>query len=429
MFDKRETEVLVVGAGPVGLLAGLALAERGVALEIVDSQFQTTSRSYALALHPRSLDLLGRLGLAEELVAAGHRVERVAFYEGAERRGELRFAALGGAHPFLLVLPQRAAEQALEQRLARHKVEIHWSHRLAGLETAGMPPVIARVDKLGKDSTGYSTAETGWVVDKTLTWRSGFVLGTDGHRSAVRRALDLDYPLVGTAQLFAVFELVTDAEPLDEVRVVFGEGGTANVLWPLGGGRFRWSFQVLGAEAEEVPRVKSRLSVSIGEDRYPFLGEEMLHRYVAERAPWFTAAIREVPWSVGIRFEKRLASGFGRGRVWLAGDAGHLAGPVGMHSMNLGLAEAERLAELADEVLHRGGGECCLSGYGEGREREWRQLLGLESAPRATPAAPEWARRHAAEILACVPASGEHLRALLAQVGLELDLAEGGLKA
>jgi len=420
MFGKRETEVLVAGAGPVGLCTGLLLAERGLDFQIVDSQWRTGSRSYALALHPRTVELFDSLGLAGKIYAAGHRVDAVAFYQGSERLGEIRLSELPGKHPYLLIMPQTALEETLEAELAARKHKVRWSHRLGRLESEGAPPVVMRIDRLGKDSTGYGTAETGWVIDGSETLRAGLVIGADGHRSLVRKALEIDYPVVGEAELFAVFEIETDGEAWNEARVIFGPGGTTNVVWPLGGGRFRWSFQVLGAEGEEVPRVKSRLAVSIGEDRYPFLGEEILHEMLAERAPFFDAAVKEVIWSVGVRFEKRLAESFGQGRSWLVGDAAHLAGPVGMHSMNVGMAEAQRLVDLAAEILHEGGGEEAFETWAAGRHQEWRQLLGVEREPRPKAGAPEWAAQNAGRILACTPASGDQLGQLLAQVGLEL---------
>src|SRR4051812_8294061 len=86
-IPQERPEVLVAGAGPVGLMAALALAEQGIQVQIVDQEKRPAARSYALALHPQSLRLLDEVGLADELLERAHRIERLAFYEGMERRG------------------------------------------------------------------------------------------------------------------------------------------------------------------------------------------------------------------------------------------------------------------------------------------------------------------------------------------------------
>jgi 2-polyprenyl-6-methoxyphenol hydroxylase-like FAD-dependent oxidoreductase len=420
MFGKRKSEVLVVGAGPVGLFTALELADRGIQVEIIDGQWRTAAHSYALALHPASLELLDRLGLAEDLLGHGHRVDTVAFYDGKERRGELRLSQLSGKFPFVLVLPQQALEDAFEKRLAEMKVEVRWNHRLARLD-AGGDQVTAHVDKLIKEASGYAYSATGWVVDKKVDFRADFVVGSDGLRSAVRRALDIEFPEVGARQFFGVFELDAAMSGANEVRVVLDDR-TTNVLWPMRDDHFRWSFQ-LADDWEFVPRsrTKSRLTVQVGDEAYLFLDEDKLHELVAARAPWFDAEVGDVTWSVAVRFEKRLAESFGSGRAWLAGDAAHVAGPVGVQSMNVGFREARDLADSIQGVLHQGAPASSLGGYAGARRAEWRTLLGLDEAVRAGAGASDWVRARSERILSCVPASGEHLRRLLGQIGLDLD--------
>ena len=418
MFKKHKSDVLVVGAGPVGLFAALALADRGFGVEIVDGQFQTTTNSYALALHPGSLTLLERVGLAETLIARGHRVDTIAFYDGAKRRAEMRLAELGGKYPFVLVLPQRDLEDALEKRLRAHRVKIRWSHRLSRLDVG--PPVVAQVDKLVKESTGYASATSGWLVGRSLEYHAGHVIGADGHRSMVRRALGIDFEAFGEPKHFGVFEFDAEMEHPNEVKVVL-DGDTTNVLWPMRDNHFRWSFQLDDAW-QQVPeeRVKNRLFVEVGGDRYPFLSEDKLEQLMAERAPWLEAEVGGVTWSVAVRFENRLAGSFGRDHVWLAGDSGHVTGPVGVQSMNVGLREGAELAAKIERV--QGGADAgeLAAAYDRQRRREWRSLLGLDSLPKPAAGAEPWVKERTARILACVPASGRELQNLLGQVGLEM---------
>jgi len=432
---KRETEALVVGAGPVGMLAALALAERGVGVEIVDEEWRSAARSYALGLHGQTLELLDELdrssdhsdgeGLVARLIERGHKLERVAFYDREEARAAVDLGSLRGDYPFLLVLPQKDLEDLLEERLERHGVRVEWNHRLAELEVGEGGPSRAVVERLGKESTGYSVATTVWVVEKRREVTARWVIGADGHRSRVRRALGVEFPALGEPELFAVFEVGARAGAADELRVVL-EDSRANVLWPLGPGRRRWSFQLDAAELDESRPDKSRLAVQVGRESYPFLSRESLERWLAERAPWFDAPVGEIAWSVAVQFERRLAESLGRDGVWLAGDAAHLGPPIGVHSMNRGLAEAIALAE---RMAGGGGGEGrsevggpAFEDYERSVRSGWRGLLELAEGKgvEATAEADPWVAERAGRILSCLPASGEDLEQLAGQLGLKI---------
>ena len=427
MFRKQETEVLVVGAGPVGMFAALSLAERGVEVMLIDESWRPTARSYALALHPHSLELLDGVGVVDELIAQGHRIDAVAIYENGERRAELPLADLPGGFPFLLVLPQDRLERALSRRLQEKGVAVRWNRRLAGFEQHGMNGkrrVVCQVEELAKESVGYGVATSEWVVEERGRCVSSFVIGADGHRSAVRRLLGIDFPKVAAAggddEVFAVFEVESEPPAAHEVRVVLSDG-TSSVLWPLGSERLRWSFQLADPEGLVAQRAKGRLAVQLGGDVFPYLDRDDLGRLVAERAPWSGGGPGhgDLDWSVAVRFERRLAARFGEGGVWLAGDAAHLTGPIGVQSMNVGLREAHDLAWRMAEILHAGGSDDLLSAYESERQTEWRDLLGLDGAPTVADGAPPWVTRHAAQLMSCLPASGDELARLARRIGLE----------
>ncbi|MCB1034151.1 MAG: FAD-dependent monooxygenase [Acidobacteria bacterium] len=417
MFGKNKVDTLVVGAGPVGLFAGAALAHRGFETMIVDSQWRTASRSYALALHPRTIDLLHQVGLGGEIEESGNRIDTLAFFEGGKRVGELRYGDLPAAHPYLLILPQEAMERMLEARLKAAGVKVLWNHRLASFEVEG-DRVRAQVDRLIKESSGYGFAETSWVVGRSLDIRAHWLLGADGSRSLVRRQLGIGFEEVAASDLFAVFEFDTAGLAIPEVRVILDEGAMG-VLWPLGGGRYRWSFQVESISDPEREREKSRVAVVVDDRQFPHLGVEQLKRLIRERAPWFEAQLGEIRWSLGVRFERRLAESFARPPLWLVGDSAHLAGPLGMHSMNVGIAEAASLIEAL--AGHREDGlELPLEHWAEERQKEWRKLLGLGAPPAARPDAAAWAAKRASLLPGWIPASGPDLEGLLGQVGVSL---------
>ena len=123
MFRHADPEVLVVGAGPVGLVAALFLQQQGVRVEIVDMHQRTTQHSYALAIHPRTLRILDEAGLSEGLIGAGRKLTKVAYYEGRERRAEIDYSALASKHPYLLVIRQSLLERAPEEALRAEEAQ------------------------------------------------------------------------------------------------------------------------------------------------------------------------------------------------------------------------------------------------------------------------------------------------------------------
>ena len=156
----------------------------------------------------------------------------------------------------------------------------------------------------------------------------------------------------------------------------------------------------------------------------PVLTESNFRALIAERAPWFTASISELVWKSVVRFERRLADGFGKGRMWLAGDAAHLTGPVGIQSMNLGLQEAHELAETLAGILRGGESMAALEDYNRRWMGRWRQLHNLEGGLAGGPETDEWIRAHSGVLMSCLPGCGAGLTALAGQLGLRLAEAQ-----
>lgn len=398
MARQPGSEVLVVGAGPVGLFAALTLRERGVDVAVVDQSQRTSQHSYALAIHPRTLGLLDEVGLAEPLIQRGRPLERVAFYEGAQRKAEIDLSRLEGKFPFVLLLRQSELERGLEEELRERKVKVLWNHRLQSL-THGADRAVAHVAELDQVATGYPIQRADWVVARSIEWRASFVIGADGYDSAVRRMSGIGMTDLHGGIVASVFEIEASGELPNEARVILQPGQTS-VYWPLELGRCRLGFQIASAAEHDV-RV------------------ERLRALLAGRAPWFGAVPKDIYWSTVAVFDRRLAERFGEGTTWLAGDAAHLTTPVGVHSLNAGLHEARSLAEKVASVLKRGASRTVLAEYDAAARAEWRVLLADGDALRALPEADPWVRDNKDRILASTPASGEDLPAVLRQIGLE----------
>jgi len=419
MSLERNTQVLVVGAGPVGMTSALQLAARGVETAVIDEERGPATRSYACALHPYSLELLDQLGLADTILPLGHRIGSVAFFEGAQQRAEARLSELPSKFPFALVLPQNALEAALETALQqRTGTGVYWNHRLADFDTDPRG-VAARVDRLGGSASGYIVPHWDTVVKKTHEIHSSFLLGADGHNSVVRQRLGIDYETFSAPELFAVFEFETDDSLSNEVRVVF-DGSTTNVLWPLPGGRCRWSFQLLGRELHEDFPDKDRREVWTYEPERNKRIEQRLRQMIQERAPWFTAEIKQFDWISHVQFEHLLVGRFGQDRCWLLGDAAHQTGPAGVQSLNVGLREAAELTDVLSARLQGSDTPGDINAWASRWRNEWERLLGVKGPAKSSDQTDAWVQQHAAKILPCLPASGDDLVHCMTQLQLEL---------
>jgi 2-polyprenyl-6-methoxyphenol hydroxylase-like FAD-dependent oxidoreductase len=412
---EEQTEVLVVGAGPVGLLTALLLNEAGIEAKIIDREARTTARSYACALHPRTLKLLERMGLAAAVLDRGRRIQTIAFYDGESRRAEIRLSELGGDFPFLLILPQNAFEDLLEQRLRKAGAAVTWNHRFDDLKDEA-ETVVATVEEMGGTATGYIVPHWETVVKRRFPVRARYLVGADGPGSLVRQRLGIEHTRVAGPEFFAAYEFESEARGEDEVRVVLDEA-TTNVLWPLPENKYRWTFQMVKSEVPiEFPE-KERRAVHFTQKTVDEKIRQYVEKVTKQRAPWFTASVKEITWCTDVVFEHRMAKQFGRGRCWLAGDAAHQTGPVGVQSMNVGLSEAAALADNLRKLLREHAPQSLLQTYNRERQDEWRRMLGLTGGLKTRSDTSVWAGERRARILPCLPGSEEDLTGLASQLG------------
>ncbi len=421
MFKKSQPEVLVVGAGPVGLCAALALKRRGVRTEIIDQAEQRGHHSYALALHSKTLEILREFGLLDRVLAQSLPVRTMGIYDGNDRRAEIDLTG-GGTSPGLAVLPQNQAERLLENALKAAGAEVRWRHRLAYVD-AHKGGAEVTVNKLVMDGIGYAVAHTEYVVGRSDHFVVPFVIGADGHMSLVRRQLPVEFSPIGEAEHFAVFEFQSDHDFKNEVRLVLDDEST-NVLWPLPDGYCRWSFQLPRYRMGDDEREKEDTSFEIvGPGQFPILTREFLEKRLRNRAPWFSKSIGNIRWRVIVRFERRLAGSFGSQHIWLAGDAAHLAGPVGVQSMNIGLREAVDLSAAVHDQIRGNASQEQLNEYNTKRLAEWQSMLGMKGSLKSDGQADPWVSGIADRLLPCLPASGDDLTRLLHQLHLEMPLS------
>lgn len=392
--QSDSVQLLVVGAGPVGLFAALTASRLGVQVRVIDQVWRGYAPGHATLLHARSLELLEEAGVASRIRAQGHEIHKLALHAGNAPAMELELPSPA------LAVPQGIVEDALVTALRREHVEVLTPHQAVTIEQEN-GHVDVRVLRRELVTLGSPAHYSEWEPLNASVVRAGFVIGADGYESRVRAALGIEPVNMGSTETFAVFEARgSAAEGTSTMHLCFDDE-TSGVMLPLSDGRQRWAFQVHDSL-----------------DAEPDL--DRLRELQARRAPWYTQS-DEVTWGAVIQFERRLARQLGKHRVWLAGDAAHVTSPLGGQSMNGGLIEAYELAHCLAKAVDPKRGLAELDRYGAERAREWHKLFGVNVGFDLLPHAPEWLPRYARRLLPALPISSTDETTVLERLGLRLS--------
>jgi 2-polyprenyl-6-methoxyphenol hydroxylase-like FAD-dependent oxidoreductase len=390
----ERTPVLVVGAGPVGLVAAISLREQGIQVRIVDELTTESKRTYPVILHPRTLRILTGLGLSAALEWRGHTVKRLAIYTEGRHQGTLELPAAGQMASGAMTLPQDVLRQALMQRLSELGTEVEWKTRLTTLE---QDPGRARAGLVRRERLpGESYApQPEWLDVGTESVEAEFVVGADGCKSSVRRLLGIEWRRMGKRQIYYFYD-APDARAGNQAHLVVGSGLRSSI-YPLQNDLSRFSFEI-----------------GVGMTHAP--GAAQLQQLLASRMPWFRGEASQLEWSGSAEFSPAIADRFGEGRVWLAGDAAHSTGPLGAQSLNVGIYEAHDLARRIALERDRSAARTLGIAYTTQRRLEWERLFGVGPSVPLTGRAPDWVRRHITSLLPSLPAAGDDLDDLLDQL-------------
>jgi 2-polyprenyl-6-methoxyphenol hydroxylase-like FAD-dependent oxidoreductase len=416
MFNHKATNIVVLGAGPVGLTAAHALTNHNMDYVLLDREQRSNVHSYALALHPETLEILDSFGLTDRVLEQSLKVPTVSIYEGDHLRGKLNYSMLPVKYPFLAVISQGELERILADSLKKKSHKPLWNHRVRFIEQRDTDLNIT-VDRLTEGMSGYALAHMDMQIDKTFDYQANYMIGADGYESVARHSAGIDFPEVSPSADYAVFEFKTDADLPNEMRLII-KGDKTHVFWPLPNGRCRWSFQIDSDRFPEHTREKSTEFTQLGEMNETPVDRKHLKTLLSENAPWFTGSIEDLNWRAMVNFEHRVATSFGKDRIWLAGDSAHITQNAGILSMNVGMREAVDLVDIFSTSDPENTHAKALAHYNTNRLAEWTHLLDLDHHISAVDQPAHWILEHRDRIIGNIPATGETLTELLAQLHL-----------
>ncbi len=343
-------QVLIVGAGPVGMTMAMELTRYGVPVRIVDKAAQPTDKSKALVLWSRTLELLDRAGGSAAFLAAGMKVDAVNIVAGNRPMGHVSLAGIDSLYPFALMIPQSETERLLNQHLNDLGITVEREVEVTSFAAhdTGVKTVLRHAD--GRDEV----LESDWLV------------GCDGAHSVVRHGLGLPFEgnTLQSDWMLADIHLAGYPFPESEMAIYWHEDGVL-VVFPISPGRCR---------------VIADFGLSTGaEPPTPTL--DQVQAILDRRGPP-GLTVSDPIWLAAFRINERKVTEYRADRVFVAGDAAHVHSPAGGQGMNTGMQDAFNLAWKLALVCRGATAETLLDSYSVERSAVGEQVL--QAAGRLT---------------------------------------------
>ncbi|MCE2564070.1 FAD-dependent monooxygenase [Komagataeibacter sp. FNDCF1] len=332
--------VLVIGAGPVGLIMAAELARYGTPVRVIDRLPTRTTQSRALAVWPRTMELLDMAGCADAFMATALCANAVSIHAGNRTLARVPFGTIASSFNYLLMIPQSETERLLEEHLGAFGITVE--------RTTELTEFVGR-----DDGVSCTLMHAGGRVE---TLEAAWLIGCDGAHSFVRGRLGLQFEgdTLPMGFVLADVHVAGLAIPPDEPGIFWHPDG-AVMFFPLSRGRYR-----IIADLGSVPL------------HTPDLAE--MQTIVDRRGPG-GIILSDPVWLSDFGVNERKVRDYRRGRVFVAGDAAHIHSPAGGQGMNMGMQDAFNLAWKLALVERQEASPCLLDSYSIERSGVALQIL------------------------------------------------------
>jgi 2-polyprenyl-6-methoxyphenol hydroxylase-like FAD-dependent oxidoreductase len=390
-MPTSSCDVLIVGAGPVGLTMAAALNDHGIKCRIIDKAPTANDKSKALVVWSRTLELLDKLGLAETFVATGMKINGASMYHAGERLVHIQLTGADSPFGFPLMIPQNETERLLTEHLASRGVTIERQIELVDFGEQAEKVVC----QLRHANGSEEQLDVPWMV------------GCDGAHSTVRHTLGLEFSGSAEPNDWILADVhIKGPIASDELSIFWHEKGVL-VFFPITPTRYRVIADLGMAHGD-------------GKPADPTLADAQAK--VDERGPG-GITLTDPVWLAGFRINERKVSDYRHGRVMLAGDAAHIHSPAGGQGMNTGMQDAFNLAwKLALVQKGRGRIEPLLDSYSNERSAIGDQVL--RAAERLTTVATlrnpvaQFMRNHIAPIVTSFGFVQDKIRDMMCELSI-----------
>lgn len=342
-----KTQVLIIGAGPTGLMLANQLQEQGIAFEIIDIKAGPTKESRALAVTARSMELYQQLGLSDTVQEQAVEVSGFRIFLEGKPKAKVEFSQSGIGFSdftnFMNAFEQSKNEELLAKNLLKQNKSVHWKHEFV---------------HQGQSENGVQTTVKNRTTGEEFIIYSKYLVGCDGASSPVRKSLNLNFKGGTYENKFFVIDATVDWEfeydkiilsPTDKILVVF---------FPLLGDR---KMRIIGTLPKR------------------FNNQENIDFKELEQTVFKTTRLQlnivDIGWYSIYKLHHRCVNDFRQGNVFLAGDSAHIHSPAGGQGMNTGLQDAHNLAWKLAMVLKESASSSLLHTYTEERLPFARSLL------------------------------------------------------